>query len=72
MPFYGQVVQQLDNKGVNDLMKKLNSKLSVGNLLKIKAEAQGLSLTENVEEADEVYDMKWAMNSAAVTRLLID
>ncbi len=72
MPFYGQVVQQLDNRGVEALLKKLNSKLSVGNLLKIKAEAQGLSITEIAEEADEVYNMQWATSSAAVTRLLID
>ena len=36
MPFAGQVVQGLNIKGVEALLAKLDSKLSVGNLLKIK------------------------------------
>jgi len=71
MPFVGQVVQNLDTKGVQALLAKLNSKLNIGNLLELKAEAQGLQKTEK-ELADEVYDMKWAINAAAVTQLLID
>lgn len=75
MSFFGQVIQQLDTKGVEALLAKLNSKLSIGNLLKIKAEAQGLTILETLEEenpADEVYDLKWASNAAAVTQLLVD
>ena len=36
----------------------------------VKAEAQGLELTDT-PEADEVYTYEWAMNSVAVSRLLI-
>jgi hypothetical protein len=71
MTFGGQVVGGLDFKGVQTLLAKLSSKLSIGKLLELKAEAQGLTITEN-ENADEVYDAKWAINAAAVTQLLID
>ncbi|MFW0738683.1 hypothetical protein [Flavobacterium sp. T12S277] len=71
MTFGGQVVQGLDFKGVQALLAKLNSKLNIGSLLQLKAEAQGLTITED-KFADEVYDAKWAINAAAVTQLLID
>ncbi len=71
MAFGGQVVQNLDSKGVQALMAKLESKLNVGALLSIKAEAQGLKVI-NTPDADEVYDKAWALNSAAVTQLLVD
>lgn len=74
MPFAGQVVQTMDFSAVKGLLAKLDSKLSIGNLLKVKAEAQGLALLENVEgtEADESYTMAWARDVAAVTQLLVD
>ncbi|KUJ60681.1 hypothetical protein AR687_16765 [Flavobacteriaceae bacterium CRH] len=71
MTFGGQVVQGLDFKGVQALLAKLSSKLNIGSLLQLKAEAQGLTITED-ENADEVYDAQWAINAAAVTQLLID
>jgi hypothetical protein len=71
MPFSGQTVQSLDVKNVEALLSKLSAKLSIGNLLAIKAEAQGLQLVETAE-ADEVYDVKWASNAALVTQLLVD
>lgn len=71
MTFGGQVVQGLDYKGVKALLSKLSSKLSIGSLLVLKAEAQGLEIVETTN-ADEVYDTNWAINSAAVTQLLID
>lgn len=71
MPFQGQVVQNLNVTGVEALLNKLNAKLSVGNLLTIKAEAQNLALVATAQEADEVYSVEWAKNSAAVTQLLV-
>jgi hypothetical protein len=71
LTFQGQVVQQLDTRGVKALLAKLSSKLSVGSLLKVKAEVQNLTLTET-PEADEVYTMQWASNAASVTKLLVD
>lgn len=72
MTFGGQVVQNLDTKGVQVLLAKLNSKLSIGNLLTLKAEAQGLEMSDTDVEADEVYTLDWAMNPAKVTSLFLD
>ena len=75
LSFHGQVVGQLDTKGVETLLEKLDSKLSVGNLLLLKAESQNLEVLETHDEqnpADEVYSKEWAMNTAAVTQLLVD
>jgi hypothetical protein len=71
LPFDGQVIQQLDTRGVTALIGKLSAKLSVGNLLKIKALAQNLTIVE-MPEADEIYTLQWAKNPAEVTQLLID
>jgi len=71
MSFAGQVVQGLDTKGVEALLAKLNSKLNIGNLLELKAKAQGLEIV-NDPVADENYTIEWAMNTAAVTQLLVD
>ncbi|GGD70020.1 hypothetical protein GCM10011514_37600 [Emticicia aquatilis] len=71
MPFQGQVVQELNLKGINALLAKLNAKLTIGNLLTLKAEAQNLTLIE-ADNADESYTMQWAINAANVTKLLVD
>ncbi|AEW02164.1 hypothetical protein A4D02_34365 [Niastella koreensis] len=72
LQFEGQVVQNLDTRTVENMLQKLNSKLTIGQLLKIKAEAQLLQLVEEPGQADEVYTTAWAQNTAAVTKLLID
>jgi hypothetical protein len=72
MPFQGQVVQHLDLKGVNSLLAKINSKMSVGNLLVLKAEAQNLQRVNAAEDAQEVYDKQWAIDAAGVTKLFLD
>ena len=60
LPFQGQVAQALSISGVKTLLEKLNSKLTIGKLLKLKAEAQGLQIENDPTLADEVYDMQWA------------
>lgn len=72
MPFQGQVVGQMDFKMVQTLLRKLESKLSVGNLLRIKAEAQALEEVAHPSMADEAYTAIWAKDAAAVTQLFID
>jgi hypothetical protein len=69
--FSGQLAQNLDLNTITTFLKKLNSKLTIGRLLQIKAEAQQLQLVET-PAADEVYSLEWAMNTAAVTKLLVD
>lgn len=71
MAFQGQLVRNLDVAGITAMIKKLKSKLTIGKILRIKAESQGLQVIQN-DSADEVYDLKWANNTAAVTQLLID
>ena len=71
MPFQGQLVQNLNQAGVQTLLRKLESKLSIGQLLTVKAQAQNLELVEN-SAADEVYTATWAQNTAAITQLLVD
>ncbi|RFS14651.1 hypothetical protein [Emticicia sp. C21] len=71
MTFSGEVVQGLDYKGVQALINKLSSKLNIGDLLLLKAEAQKLERVDT-PDADEVYDKKWAIDSAKVTQLLVD
>jgi hypothetical protein len=71
MPFSAQTALAFNTQNVETLLKKLDSKLSIGNLLKLKAEAQNLQIVENIE-ADEVYTFEWGMNAAAVSKLLVD
>jgi len=49
----------------------LKGKTTIDNLLSIKAQAQNIEIIDT-ENADETYTMHWAMNTAAVTKLLID
>ena len=71
MPFDGQTSRTINREAVEGMLKRLDSKLSVGRLLTIKAEAQGMYITDTAD-ADEIYDRDWAINAAAVTKLLVD
>ena len=59
-----------DSASIEGLLRKLEAKLSVGQLLTMKAEAQHLALVENAADADEAYTYEWALNPAEVTHLL--
>lgn len=71
MPFGGQMVANMDAKNVEALIAKLKSKTTIGNLLEIKAQAQNVEVVD-IGNADEVYTLQWTMNTAAVTKLLVD
>lgn len=71
MPFGGQIVANMDAKNVEALIAKLKCKTTIGNLLEIKAQAQNVEVVD-IGNADEVYTLQWAMNTAAVTKLLVD
>jgi hypothetical protein len=71
MPFGGQVVQNMNNTNVVSLLRKLDAKLKIGEVLNLKAEVQGLTLVTDPSLADEVYDLNWASNTAQVTGLLL-
>ncbi len=72
LAFGGQTVMQLDLRGVDAMLAKLNAKTTVGNLLALKARAQQLEIVKDKELADEVYSREWAMDIAGITQLLID
>ena len=52
------------------LLNRLKNKLSIGQLLDLKREAQKMNLVETPEEADEAYTYEWALNPAEVSQLL--
>ena len=70
MPFISQNIQGCDFTAVNALLQRLRNKLSIGQLLEIKAEAQHLPLAPPPDEADEAYTYEWALNPAEVSALL--
>ena len=70
MPFTAQTLRGADSASIEALLHRLQTKLSIGQLLDIKAKAQDLTIVENAEEADEAYTYEWALNPAEVTQLL--
>lgn len=70
MPFTSQVIHNADSASIESILHRLEEKLSVGELLDIKAKAQNLKKVESADEADESYTYEWALNPADVTKLL--
>ena len=70
MSFTSQVIHNADNKSIEAILHRLEEKLSVGELLDMKARAQSLTSIENVEDADEAYTYEWALNPTEVTKLI--
>ena len=71
MPFTSQTLRGASSESVEALLRKLASKASIGELLALKAKAQGLTPVEKADEADEAYTYEWALNPAEVSRLLL-
>ncbi len=70
MPFTSQTLRGADSTSIEALLHKLENKLSVGELLGMKAKAQNLELVTSANDADESYTYEWALNPADVTKLL--
>lgn len=70
MPFTSQTLRGADSESIEALLHRLEKKLSIGELLDMKAKAQQLTLVKSLEEADEAYTYEWALNPAEVTKLL--
>lgn len=70
MPFTAQTMRGANAKSIEALLHKLEKKVSIGELLDIKADAQKLMRVESVENADEAYTYEWALNPADVSALL--
>lgn len=72
MPFDGQTVHNLDRDSVSALLLKLQSKISIGKILKIKAKAQFLEEVSDPTIADTIYNVAWARKIENLNSLLID
>lgn len=70
MPFMSQTLRNLNSAVVEALLRRLREKMTVGELLKMKAEAQKMTLVDDERHADECYTYEWALNPAEVSLLL--
>ena len=68
--FFFITAQRIHRTPLEKYLDKLEAKTTVGELLAVKAQAQGLKLVD-IPEADEIYTREWALNTAAVTKLLL-
>ena len=71
MPFTSQNVQGLDMNAVRSILNRLEHKIKIGDMLAMKAQVQGLTPVDTPEGATEVYTYQWALDAAAVARLLL-
>ena len=71
LPLSGPTVQWLNNGSVELLLQQLRNKPTIGELLQLKAKAQGIEITTNKDEADMVYDYNWALDVAQVSNTLL-
>lgn len=70
MPISGQTLRSANSEDIEALLKRLQRKLKIGELLQLKAEAQGLEILDEESLADESYTYDWALNPAEVSKLL--
>ena len=70
VPFTAQTVAQLDGRVVEDMLRRLEHKATIGQLLELKAQVQKSSLVETPDKADERYTYEWALNPAEVAKVL--
>ena len=71
LPLSGPTVQWLNYGSVELLLQQLRNKPTIGELLQLKAKAQGIEITTNKDEADMVYDYNWALDVAQVSNTLL-
>jgi hypothetical protein len=72
IPFMGQIAMDSDLKSVESFLQHLKEKLSIGQLLDLKREAQQLTLVDDQEAADEAYTYEWALNPAEVSKVMLN
>ena len=70
MPFTSQTLRGANSESIEALLHKIESKLSIGELIDIKVKAQNLTRADSADEADEAYTYEWALNPVEVTSLL--
>lgn len=70
MPFTSQTIFGKSAMDVELYLERLSKKMSIGELLMIKAEAQGIELVDNPDDADEKYTYEWALQPEEVSKLM--
>lgn len=70
LPFMGQTLRSLSTLSIEAMLERLKKKLKLGELLQMKAKAQGLEIVEDASLADEVYSYEWALKPTEVNKLL--
>ena len=70
MPFTAQTLRGANQTSIEALLKRLRDKMTIGELLLMKADGQGLEIVDNACDADESYTYEWALNPAEVSKLL--
>ena len=71
LPFGGQIAEEMDCANVRSYLRRLNDKVKIGELLKLKADVQKLEIVDSPDQADESYTLLWALNPAEVAKTLI-
>lgn len=72
VPFDGQTVLSINPETIDSYLRQLSQKPTIGQVLLIKAEAQQQKRVDSLSQADEIYTLEWAHNTAAVSRLLFE
>ena len=67
--FDGAMVHNLNHNNVSALLARLEGRLSIGEILELRAAAQGVRVVESEAEADEVFTARWGLDTAGVMRL---
>jgi len=70
MAFNGQTIGSLNIKNVKALLDKLSAKISIGELLLVKAKAQRLTEVADPAIADEAYTAASALDTTLISSLL--
>ena len=71
IPFDGQTVLSISPQTMGSYLCRLRQKPTIGQLLRMKAEVQQLRVVTNPDEAQEQYSYQWALDTAAVSSLLL-
>ncbi len=70
MSFTSQNLMGMNTRGMMALLRRLEEKMTIGELLEVKADAQHLTKVDDEASADERYTYEWALNPAEVAALL--
>lgn len=71
IPLPEQNVRRFESAFIVNYLRQLEAKITIADLLRLKAQAQGLTIVENEFDADEAYTVAWATDPARVSKLLL-